>query len=98
MMGAWVSTLPGIKAATQSEPFLDFVLPDGIHQKLWRITDEETIASLRAEFAQVHAGPISPDGHSPRQPRRRVMRPAVMPKGGRGAVDFIGGLLPGRAA
>ena len=57
---AGIDTL--VKAATQSEPFLDFVLPDGIHQKLWRITDEETIASLRAEFAQVHATYLT-DGH-----------------------------------
>jgi len=51
-----------VKAATQSEPFLDFVLPDGIHQKLWQITDEDTIASLKAEFAQVHATYLT-DGH-----------------------------------
>ena len=57
---------PGIDAivddVARSVPFLDFSLPDGIHQKLWRVTDKKQIEILKAEFREVHATYLT-DGH-----------------------------------
>jgi uncharacterized protein (DUF1015 family) len=44
------------------EPLLDFDLPDGLRQKLWQITDAETLAQLREGFGNVSATYLT-DGH-----------------------------------
>ncbi len=44
------------------EPLLDFDLPDGLRQKLWQITDAETLAQLREGFSDVSATYLT-DGH-----------------------------------
>ena len=44
------------------EPLLDFDLPDGLRQKLWQITDAETLAQLREGFSEVSATYLT-DGH-----------------------------------
>lgn len=51
-----------IEEQVRSQPFLDFDLPDGIHQRLWQISDPQTIDVLKAEFCEVKATYLT-DGH-----------------------------------
>mgnify|MGYP003330509202 CR=1 FL=1 len=51
-----------IEEQVRSRPFLDFDLPDGIHQRLWQVSDPQTIDSLKAEFREVQATYLT-DGH-----------------------------------
>ena len=44
------------------DPLLDFDLPDGLRQKLWQITDADTLAQLREGFSNVAATYLT-DGH-----------------------------------
>ncbi len=47
---------------TETEPALDFMAEDGLHQQLWKIDDEQLVADLEAAFAQVPFVYLT-DGH-----------------------------------
>ena len=47
---------------TQTEPALDFMAEDGLHQQLWKIDDEQVVAELEQAFARVPFVYLT-DGH-----------------------------------
>ena len=51
-----------VESATQGDPVLDFVLPDGVCQRLWRVTDTSQCDDLRQAFSGVDATYLT-DGH-----------------------------------
>jgi len=51
-----------VSALTHLDPELDFVLPDGVRQQLWQVTDPEHIAALVVAFQSVPAAYLA-DGH-----------------------------------
>ena len=51
-----------VESITQGDPVLDFVLPDGVCQRLWRVTDTAQCDDLRQEFSGIDATYLT-DGH-----------------------------------
>ena len=51
-----------VNVAAGQDPVLDFLLPDGVRQRLWQVTDSAQLQALRTAFLPVEATYLT-DGH-----------------------------------
>ncbi|MDO4537839.1 MAG: DUF1015 domain-containing protein [Coriobacteriales bacterium] len=77
-----------VAQAKAADPLYDFVSSDGVHQRVWRVSQPETLRALQDAFEQVSCAYIA-DGH-----HRAAAAVKVAEQGSEAAQTFLCALFP----